>query len=405
MTVSATEEIAFRYVAVDRAGKQVRDVVRARDSRAAARQLAAEGLTPLSLTEERLRGAGSRQGDLKFADKVAVLRQLALMIQAGVGLLEALQTVAQGMTATKGRAKLEGVISSLKQGDPLAHAMETHATGFPFYVYAMLKVGQATGRIPEVLREAADQMAYEHKLRREFTGALIYPTILIVVGVAVIFMMLLGIVPRFSTLVGEDRSNLQFLSKLVFAASDFTRQNIILVVAAMIGFIGLGVVAATNPALKAQTYGFVRGIPGIGGILKARELAAWSRMLGFGLANGVGLLEAAGLARLGAPEGDFRHNLEQFDRDLKGGMDVADSLARHTGLTAMDLSLLRAGQKSGTLPKMFLYIAEGYDNMMRDRLKALTVMIQPVTLIFIAIFVLFIVLGVMFALTSAYEAI
>lgn len=405
MSVSPTDELVFRYTAVDRTGRQVRDVVRARDTRAAARALASEGLTPLSLTEERAKGAGARDRDLNFAERVAVLRQLALMIQAGVGLLEAMQTVAAGVTAAKGRAKLEAAINALKQGDPLAQAMETHASGFPFYVYAMLKVGQATGRIPEVLREAAEQMAYEHKLRREFTGSLIYPAILIFVGVAVVNFMLLGIVPRFSDMIGEDRSGLNAISKTVFGLSDFVRNNFPFMLVVLFALIfGVGAILS-NKRFRPRAYNAARGFPMIGGILRARELAAWSRMLGFGLDNGVGLLDAATLARQGAPQGQFSHNLEQFDRDLKAGMEVADSLSRHTELTAMDLSLLRAGQKSGTLARMFLYVAEGYDNLMRDRLKAMSAMIQPVTIVIIAIFVLGIALGVMMAMLSVYQSI
>src|SRR6478609_8829812 len=129
MSVPAADEIVFRYTAVDRTGKQVRDVVRARDARAAARSLAAEGLTPITLAEEAINGRSAKDRDLKFAERVAVLRQIALMIEAGVGLLEAMQTVAAGVTAAKGKAALEQVIAALKRGESFATAMETHAPG------------------------------------------------------------------------------------------------------------------------------------------------------------------------------------------------------------------------------------------------------------------------------------
>ena len=160
-----------------------------------------------------------------------------------------------------------------------------------------------------------------------------------------------------------------------------------------------------NAAFKNQIYQTARRMVGIGGILRAREFASWARLLGFALKNGVGLLEAAALARQGAPEGPFRDGLEQFERDLKGGVDVADSLSRHTELTAMDLSLLRAGAKSGTLPRMFLYVAESYDNLLRERLARLSALVQPITIGLIAVLVGMLAIAIVLALTSVYQAI
>ena len=192
MTARTAADTLFRYTAVDRTGKQVRDVVRARDARAAARSLAAEGLTPISLTEEAVAGRSTRDRDLKFSERVAVLRQIALMIGAGVGLLEALQTVAAGVSAVKGRAALEQVIAALKRGESFAAAMQAHAPGYPFYLYAMSRVGEATGELGRVLDEAAEQMAFEHKLGRDIRGALIYPTFLMGFVVLWVTLIVLG---------------------------------------------------------------------------------------------------------------------------------------------------------------------------------------------------------------------
>lgn len=406
MTIAAPDEIAFRYVALDRTGRQVKDVVRARDARAAARALMGEGLTPLTVTEEKASaGLGGANRELTFAEQVAVLRQLALMVDAGVPLLEAMQTVAGGIAAVKGKAKFEAAILALKRGDPLAQAMETHVSGFPFYLYAMLRVGESTGRVAEVLTDAADQMAYEHKLRREFIGSLIYPAFLIVFATLVLIFMTLFIVPRFAQMVGSDRSKIPAISQAVFGISDFMQHHILqLGVGVVLGIFGL-VLIFSNPAVRVQVYNVARQLPLLGGIFKARELGSWSKVLAFALSNGVGLLDAASMARQAAPKGEFNKNLDQFERDLKGGVDVAESLSRHTRLTTMDLALIRAGSKSGALARMFGYVAEGYDATVRDRLKTLSAFVQPAVILVVAIFVGLLVMGVMLALLSVYQSI
>ena len=405
MSMPSSDDLSFRYTAVDRTGRQVKDVVRARDQRSAARALVAEGLTPISVTEERVRAIGGKDRDLKFPERVMVLRQLALMVEAGVGLLEAMQTVATGIVAVKGRLRFEAAIASLKRGDSFAHALETHAPGFPFYVYAMLRVGEATGHVGEVLADAAEQMAYEDRLRRDVTGSLVYPIFLICVGLLAVGFIFIYAVPRFAAMLGDNREGLHPLSQAVFAISDFLNGNLVMFLAAVGAGVFALVAALSNPGVKAQMYGFFRGTPLIGPIIKARELNAWSRLLGFSLSNGVGLLDAAHLARQGAPNGVFKRGLEQFERDLKGGVDVAESLSRHSELTAMDLSLLRAGAKSGTLAKMFLYVAESYDGLLRDRLKRVTAFVQPITIAVIAIMVGILAIAIALAMTSVYQTI
>jgi type II secretory pathway component PulF len=269
----------------------------------------------------------------------------------------------------------------------------------------MVRVGEATGHIGEVLADAAEQMAYEDRLRRDVTGALVYPIFLISVGILAVSFIFIYAVPRFSAMLGDNREGLHPLSKAVFAISEFLNGNLVLFLGVVGAVVFALVTAASNPAVKAQLYSFFRGVPLIGAILKAREINAWSRLLGFSLSNGVGLLEAAHLARQGAPNGAFKRGLEQFERDLKSGVDVSESLSRHTNLTAMDLSLLRAGAKSGTLARMFLYVAESYDGLLRDRLKRVTAFVQPITIAVIAVMVGILAIAIALAMTSVYQTI
>lgn len=404
MSVPAIDDLIFRYTAVDRAGRQVKDTIRARDERGAARALAAEGLTPLSLSEEKTAIARSRDRDLNFAERVSVLQQIALMVEAGVGLLEAMQTVAGGVVPIKGRAALDQVIAALKRGESFAVSMEKHAPGFPFYVYAMARVGEATGQLGQVLAEAAEQMAYEHKLRREFSNSLTYPTFLMAAGFAAVSFLLIRVVPVFAEMVG-DREGVPLISRLVFQAGAFASTYYPFIAGGLAVLVVALIAMAANAGARRAIYDFAHGVPLIGGLLKAREITSWARLMGFSLKNGVLLLDAAALARQGAPEGDFRQSLDHFDRELKAGIDVDVSLARHTRLEAMDLSLLRAGQKSGQLPKMFLYVADRYDAILRDRLKRLTTLIEPITIGFVAIFVALLAVAIMLAVTTVYQSI
>ena len=217
MSAEAAEaERAFRYRAVGRDGRAVSDVVRAADERAALRRLADEGLTVTRVDEVAAGRGALASRALRLSERVLIMRQLALMLEAGVPLLEALETVAQGIESRTGPGAVRG-------GDRRAAATASRWAGrwpstrraFPSTSIPMADIGEASGRVPDVLRQAAEQMAYEHGLRRDFVNALTYPAFLAAAGLRAIGFIFIEVVPRFSAMIGEDTSRLPALSRAV----------------------------------------------------------------------------------------------------------------------------------------------------------------------------------------------
>lgn len=250
--------------------------------------------------------------------------------------------------------------------------------------------------------EASQQMAFEAKLRKEVAGSLVYPAILLTVGIAVVTFLLTFVLPSFRGMI-DPSVPLPFPSNMMFALSESVTQNPIVPLAVLGGVVFLAVAAVANRKVRSSFQIAARKMILIGPILRAYELTSWTRLLGFALSSGVNLLEAAALARAGASAGPFHDGLEHIERDLKAGVDVAETVSRHTTLKAMDISLLRAGQKSGTLPRMLLYIADEYDDILRTRLKALAAMIEPLTIGFIAVLVALIALSIALAMITTYQ--
>lgn len=405
MVGAANLDRVFAYKAMDANGRWITDQITAADARAALKALTGKGLTPTTLTERPASRSAAKTGEIGFTDRVTVLRQMALMVEAGVGLLEAIDTVTMGITASQTRQHFEQLAKALKRGETFAQALESQAPGFPFYVYAMIRVGEATGQLDTVLRDAAEQMAYEDRLRREFANALTYPAFLASAGLAAVLFIFTAVVPRFAVMVGDKRDKMPWISRMVIETGEFASSHIWLVLAGLVG-LGLAVAAMiSSPALRLRAYNAAHGLPLIGDLLRYREITTWSRLTGFALRNGVGLLEASDLARQATPQGRFRRGLEQFERDIKAGVTVDQSLGRHTQLTPMDLSLLRVGQKSGALGKMFDFLADGYDAKLTDSLKRLTALIEPLAIGLVSVLVGIVALSLVLALSSVYDSV
>ncbi len=403
--LDAAERRAFRYDAVAPNGTAVRDVVQASDEATALRRLAADGLTVTRIAPaDEARGSGQERG-LRASERLLVMRQLALMLDAGVPLLESLETITTGLSAGGGHSQFAALIASLKQGDSFGDALEAHAPGFPFHVYAMARVGEASGRLGQVMRAAADQMEHEDRLRRDLVNALTYPAFLACAGLAAVTFIFVEIVPRFSAIIGGNTSHMPWMSRAVLGVGGFVDAHLAVIGAALAGLVALGVAVLRRPDMRPRVYAVVRRAPLVGRLLRMREIAAWARLTAFGLANGLDLLQVAVLTRKATPPGPLRSGLEAFETDLKAGVTVDAALGRHTGLEGIDLSLLRAGQKSGTLPEMFGFLADRYDVDLRDAVKRMTALLEPMAVGTIAIMVGVIALALVTALSSIYDVV
>ena len=398
-------ERLYQFTAINSAGAKIADRIRAKDKSAAIKALSAKGLTPIKLEERAEKAAEGKRGALSFTDRVTVLRQMALMMDAGVGLLESIDTVAIGITSLEAKAQFTKLSTALKRGATFAEAMETETPIFPFYVYSMIRVGEATGQLNEVLRDAANQMANEDRLRRDLANAMTYPAFLGGVGLAAVLFIFTQVVPRFSVMIGDKRDKLPMISRWVIETGELASNHVPLLLALIGAAIGGAVFAFLNPAVRTSAYRIAHKVPLIGDLLKYREITTWARLTGFALRNGVGLLEASNLGRKATPEGGFQLALEQFERDLKAGVAVDESLGRHTTLTSMDLSLLRAGQKSGSLGKMFDFLADGYDDKLSDMMKRLAALIEPLAIGIISVLVGVVALSLVLALSSVYDTV
>jgi len=396
---------AFQYRAMSRDGKPSRGTVSAIDERAAVRSLMAEGLIVTDVRPAPAPRTTGKDRGLRPTERVLVLRQLALMLEAGVSLLEALETVAQGMTARRGQAQFMAMIAALRRGETLGQAFEVHAPGFPFYVYAMARVGEASGRIAAVLKDAAEQMAYEDRLRKDFQNALTYPAFLLSAGLLAVGFIFTQVVPRFGSMIGEDRSNVPALSRWVLDTGEAANANLPLVGMGLAGLVALAVVIATNATIRERAYVLAHGIPVVGSVIRSREIASWARLTAFALNNNVPILSATGLSRAAVPAGPFRTGLDRLEADLRAGIALESSLASHTRLEAMDLSLIRAGQKSGAVGSMFGFLADNYEARLRDRMKQLTALLEPLAIAMISVVVGVVALSLVLALSSVYEGV
>ncbi len=400
--------LTFRYRGVTADGRKVNDEIAAATRQEALRRLGSDGIvvTELDLkpenTAQRTPLLGARKMDAE--QRIVMLRQLALMSRAGVELLEAVETVAQGLGGDAGQ-RLRAVATSLRRGDRLSDGMRAHLTGLPNYVYALVAAGEASGRLDQVLDDAARQLAFEDRVRRDVGSALTYPVFLIIAGTAAIGFLFYEIVPRFADMIGTDSAKLDGLARVVIEGGLAFRKNAFLIVG-LLATIGATIaVSAATPGGKRTLYDVAMRFPALGKILQEREQSTWARVMHFSLSNGVGILDATALSASSLPLGRFRTGLASVVRAIRSGKKIDEAFAEANLLSNLDRSLLRAGQRSGALPAMLGFIAERHEEALKDAIKRGTALVEPIAIGIVALAIGTVAIGLVTAMSSVYESV
>lgn len=395
-----------RYVlrAIAESGKMTTQTIDAPTRADAMRRAMQSGVAVVEIKEETAATPRARR-KITQDHAILILRQLSVMVGAGVQLLDAIETLAASLPETEAAAKLRATAQALRRGDRLGDAMQACLPMYPPYVYGLIRAGDASGKLARVMDEAAQQLAFERRVARDIVNALTYPAFLVVSGAMSVAFLLYAVVPRFATMLESSRAQPSGISRFVLDAGVAFHANapsILVFVAACA--ISLWALMRTRSAQAAASK-LAHATPGLGALLIARQRTAWSRVAALSLDAGVGILDAVALAAGALPEGKLKGAVSGAIPALRAGREI-DAAFRDAGaISEIDASLLRAGQRSGALPRMLHTVADRHEEDLRDALKRLTVVVEPLAIATVALMVGGIVLALASALVGVYETI
>lgn len=400
---------SFQYEAVDGAGRLLTGKLEASHEREAQRTLEGQGLTLVSLASAKARAPAAQARLINFQrhatvqDRILALKQLALLLKAGVPLVQGIGTLKNQAAHPSLAEAFTGMEKRLRTGDTFTNALTQALPSLPSYVYQLAASGEAIGHLGQALDDAAQQMAYDRQVRQDIKNALTYPSILIVAGVSAVLFIFIIVVPRFSTMVANAKEPLPWISDVVIKIGMFLHANKmgLLVLVLVLGWLAWS--TFKNPARLSQFREFLGRLPMVGVWLKEAEIARWASMLGTMLSNGVDLIKGLQLARDGVTLSSLRDRLDQAAKLVRTGQSLSSAIANQQAFSDTALSLIQVGEESGELPTMLKSLAALYEDTARQRMKQFLLFLEPVAILFIGIVVGGIVAAIMLAITSVNQ--
>jgi general secretion pathway protein F len=396
----------FRYRAVTPGGELVVGEVEAPSRQEVVRRI--EYLGHLTIEAELattgpLSRRSARSGKTPRPREVTIfLRQLALLIGAGMTLEVALQTL--GEDASKALAWLVGTIrSSISAGDSFADALERHSAIIEPAHIAMVRAGEASGKLDAVLRAIVEDRTRRQLLAERINAAIRYPLFLIGSALVVLMFFLIYVVPQFEPVFKDLGGRLNAGAALVVAASTWLHGNLDLFLGTCIVLVLSIWLLSSQRRVRNMAVAAFGSIPGIAGLLSDRRSARIIGTLGLLVENGVALPTALKILRDIVVEPRYAAATERVYEQVRNGRRFADALAETDLLQPLAVRMLRVGDELGDLGLIARHAAQFYEHKFGIGLDRVMGTVGPVAIIVVSVVVGALVVSIMTALLSITE--
>jgi general secretion pathway protein F len=397
----------YRYRALAQGGEIVVGEVEAPSCEEVLRRIEYLGHLPIDtevVTPSVLsRGSGIGRKLPRARDVTIFLRQLALLIGAGLPLEAALQTL--GTDTSKALSAFAGAIrASISAGDSFAEALERQSAVIePAYI-AMVRAGEASGRLEPVLRAIVEDRTRRELLADRINSAVRYPLFLVASAIAVLTFFLIYVVPQFEPVFKDLGGKLNAGATFVLAASTWLRTNLDLVLGAAALAALAALLVASKREWKARIIATLGLLPGIAGTVSDRRTARVIGTLGLLVENGVGIPATLKILRDVVSGPRYVAAVDRVFELVRNGRRFGDALAETDLLPPLAVRMLKVGDETGDLPSIARHAAQFYEHRLGIGLDRLMGAIGPATIILVSIVIGALIISIMSALLSITES-
>jgi type IV pilus assembly protein PilC len=418
----------FTYVALDARGQESTGLVEAGSANEAIGQLRQAGYFPTNVYEEG-KGGGTDGKTARKAVKIAppartkaarmqitlfqrkkvkpkimmiFTRQLATLIDAGLPLLRGLNVLAKQERDVVLKKTINNLADSVQSGNTFSESLAQHPLIFNELYVNMVKAGELGGVLEVVLNRLAEFQEKAAKIKNKVVAAMVYPIIVLIMAVAILSFLLVFIVPKFEAIFHDMLGDkpLPTITLFVIGVSNVVKNH---------GLILIGLIIAAIAAFKffARTAGgrtaidrFKLRLPLFGDLLRKTAISRFSRTLGTLVTSGVPILQALTITRETAGNTVIAGAISQVHDSVKEGESIVQPLEASGAFPPMVISMIDVGEETGQLPDMLLKIADVYDDEVDNAVAALTSMLEPIMIVFLALIVGTIVIALFMPLIS-----
>jgi type IV pilus assembly protein PilC len=372
----------FVWEASARTGEVRKGSMEAENEDAVRSKLRAQQLTPTKVKKKS--GINFQIGTgVNSKDIVTFTRLLATMIDAGLPIVQCLD-ILQGQTENPHFAKiLRDIKATVEGGSTFSDALRRHPKVFDPLFTNLLQAGEEGGKIDEILERLAAYREKNMKLARQVRGALVYPSVVVVVFAAVLSILLGWVIPSFQTVFKDlgAKDELPYLTQLVIMVSEFFVHYFLLIVVLVGGIGGANVWWYGQPKGKRMYHKIFLKLPIFGDVIRKVAVARFTRTLGTMLGSGVPIMDAMDIVAKTAGNVLIEEAILFTRMRIGEGKNMAEPLGETAVFPPMVVQMIGVGEQTGALDQMLNKIADFYDDEVDVAVGALTSLIEPAMMV------------------------
>jgi general secretion pathway protein F len=338
---------------------------------------------------------GAIFGGVKKVEIAAFTRQMATLLRSGIPLAEALGALVEQVTNVRFKAPLAEVRSAVNEGSALADALGKHPKLFDELFVSMVRAGELAGNLDEVLTRLADFLEASQKLKSKIQGAMIYPIVMLVVGVGIMTVLMIKVIPEITSMFSQAGRTLPLNTRILIATSGFFGRNIIWLFLGTIAAIFLFLKWARSKEGKPVWHAFVLRLPVVGELVRTINVGRFSRTLGTMLQSGVPMLRALETGKQIIGNVLLQRAVEDAKQAVTEGESLATTLRKSGQFPATMIHMTAVGEKAGQLEQMLERVATAYESEVDTKLSRLTALLEPLMLVLMGGAVAFIVFSIL----------
>jgi type IV pilus assembly protein PilC len=376
----------FRWEGTTRGGDVRRGVLEAVSEEAVMNRLRADQITPKrvrkSSAEITLKiGTGVKPRDLQV-----FTRQLATMIDAGLPLVQCLDILSQQSDNPHFGKILIAVKTSVESGSNFSDALRRHPKVFDELYCNLIEAGEKGGILDTILNRLGTYIEKAIKLKRQLKGALMYPTVVMIIAAAVVVVMLTWVIPVFENMYKEFKgAQLPAPTRLVLKLSNGFAHNWYIFFGVTVAFFfALGAMVRTRKGRLLFDRVLLR-VPVIGGVLRKIIVARFTRTLGTLLSSGVAILDSLEICAKTSGNKVVENGIMYARERISEGKDLAGPLAESNVFPPMVIQMIGVGEQTGAMDQMLQKIADFYEDEVDVAVGAMTKLIEPFMMVFLGV--------------------
>ena len=373
--------------------RRVKKRFEAENERALMENLREMGLIPIKVRPLKKGGISFLQR-IGFNDIVDFTRQLAMMLNAGLSLVDGLDILKKQAYKEPLLKLYQEIDKDIRSGKSLSYALQKHPQYFKSVYIALIKAGEASGKLAEIMLRLADNLDREREFRGKLKGALIYPVIVIIAMLIVVFIMLTFVLPKLLDIYKDFNISLPWSTQLLISLSDFSRKYWIFILLYIFG-IGFGIKKYLETERGKKVFDrFLLDLPVIGDVVAKSVLVESTRTLAILTSAGVSLLDSLSIIIDTTDNLIFKDAFKRVYESVKKGISMGEAMQNEEVFPPMLVQMVKVGENTGHLDETLSRIAKFFEMESELAIKAMTSLIEPVILIILAFGVGFLVLSV-----------